>query len=153
MRSSPYCSSGIGRPCMATLVVLLAAVVSACGTPTASPAAPATVTETATVTVTASATPTALASIDHSSDSASADASRSDSTVVVPDGVGVDYQTAQDRWRGAGLVVMPANDATGANRIPIIDRNWVVLAQDPKPGTKVEVGAEITATVKKYTDS
>ena len=59
--------------------------------------------------------------------------------VTVPNGVGKDYQTAQDLWRAAGL-------------LPIIDSNWVVLSQIPKAGTKVESGSTITATVKKYTD-
>ena len=64
----------------------------------------------------------------------------------------MNYQGAQDLWRSAGLVVLPAEDATGANRIPFLDSNWVVLAQDLKPGTRVEDGTGITATVKKYTD-
>jgi hypothetical protein len=73
--------------------------------------------------------------------------------VVVPDGVGKDYQSAQDVWRAAGLHVAPAHDATGAHRLPVLDSNWVVLSQDPKAGTRVDVGSFITATVKKYTDS
>ncbi|MEU0562324.1 PASTA domain-containing protein [Dactylosporangium sp. NPDC006015] len=73
-------------------------------------------------------------------------------TVVVPNGVGMNYQAAQDAWRAAGLHVSPAVDATGANRLPVIDSNWVVLAQDPPAGTQVQAGSFITATVKKYTD-
>jgi hypothetical protein len=73
--------------------------------------------------------------------------------ILVPNGVGADYQTAQDLWRGAGLHVAPAIDATGANRLPVIDSNWVVLAQDPPANTEVDAGTFITATVKKYTDS
>ena len=73
--------------------------------------------------------------------------------VTVPNGVGKDYQTAQDLWRAAGLIVAPATDALGANRLPIIDSNWVVLSQIPKAGTKVKSGSTITATVKKYTDN
>jgi beta-lactam-binding protein with PASTA domain len=75
------------------------------------------------------------------------------SKVTVPNGVGKDYQTAQDLWRAAGLVVLPATDALGANRLPVIDSNWVVLSQSPKAGSSVESGASITATVKKYTDN
>jgi PASTA domain len=73
-------------------------------------------------------------------------------TVKVPNGVGMDYQSAQDVWRAAGLVVAPAKDATGAHRLPVIDSNWVVLGQDVKAGSKVPEGTLITATVKKYTD-
>ena len=72
--------------------------------------------------------------------------------VVVPNGVGKDYQTAQDLWRAAGLHVAPATDAKGTHRIPIIDSNWVVLAQDLKAGSSVPRDSFITATVKKYTD-
>jgi hypothetical protein len=64
----------------------------------------------------------------------------------------MDYQSAQDLWRAAGRHVAPAIDATGAHRLPVIDANWVVLAQDPQAGTVVDVGTFITATVKKYTD-
>ena len=74
-------------------------------------------------------------------------------TVAVPNGVGMDYQAAQDAWRAAGLHVSPAVDATGAHRLPIIDSNWVVLSQDPPAGTQVESGSSIVATVKKYTDT
>jgi beta-lactam-binding protein with PASTA domain len=72
--------------------------------------------------------------------------------IVVPDAVGKNYQQAQDLWRAAGLIVMPADDATGANRIPILDSNWYVVAQSPAAGSKVAYNSEITATIRKYTD-
>ena len=72
--------------------------------------------------------------------------------IRVPNGVGLDYQSAQDLWRGAGLHVAPAIDAAGAHRLPIIDSNWVVLSQDPPAGSLVDDDSFITATVKKYTD-
>lgn len=72
--------------------------------------------------------------------------------IEVPRGVGLDYQSAQDLWRAAGLHVAPAKDATGANRIPVIDSNWIVVSQDPKAGSMVEAGSFITATVKKDSD-
>ena len=99
-----------------------------------------------TVTVTETVTPAA-------SPSATKPAPTSKPTKIkVPNGVGLDYQEAQDLWRAAGLVVLPGTDATGANRIPILDRNWVVLEQDLKPGTTVDDGSSITATIKKFTD-
>lgn len=73
-------------------------------------------------------------------------------TIKVPNGVGMDYQSAQDLWRSAGLVVAPAVDATGAHRLPIIDSNWVVLSQDLKAGSQVADPSVITATVRKYSD-
>jgi len=72
--------------------------------------------------------------------------------VKVPNGVGLDYQSAQDLWRAAGLHVAPAKDATGANRIPLIDSNWIVLSQDPEAGSRVAVDSFITATIKKSSD-
>ncbi|GAA1027532.1 PASTA domain-containing protein [Virgisporangium ochraceum] len=73
--------------------------------------------------------------------------------VTVPNGVGMNYQAAQDAWRAAGLHVSPAVDATGANRLPIVDSNWVVLSQDPPAGSRVAAGSFIVATVKKYSDN
>ena len=49
-------------------------------------------------------------------------------------------------------MVGPAVDATGANRLPVLDLNWVVLEQDPAAGEVVDADTVITATVKKYTD-
>ncbi|MBC9820525.1 hypothetical protein [Terrabacter sp. MAHUQ-38] len=39
-----------------------------------------------------------------------------------------------------------------ANRIPVLDANWVVLGQDLKAGSKVAGNSFITATIKKYSD-
>jgi hypothetical protein len=125
----------------------------------------------ATVTVTAEATPTATVTVeptpaettkapaetptkqakpaDEPTEDAKADQS---ATFSVPDGVGMDYQSAQDLWRSKGLVVLPAEDATGANRLPFLDSNWVVLGQTPAAGTQAQDGDTITALVKKYTD-
>jgi hypothetical protein len=109
-------------------------------------AAPAqTVTETVEAPVPADTPETTAAVVDSQA--------KSPSKVTVPNGVGMNYQDAQDAWRAAGLHVAPANDATGANRIPVLDANWVVLAQDLKPGSKVAADSFITATIKKYTDN
>lgn len=72
--------------------------------------------------------------------------------VTVPDAVGLNYQDAQDTWRAAGLIVLPADDATGANRIPLVDSNWFVVSQTPAAGTVVPSGSDVRATIKKYTD-
>lgn len=72
--------------------------------------------------------------------------------VEVPDATGMNYQQAQDRWRSLGLLVGVATDATGANRLALLDSNWFVVDQDIAPGTTVATGTMITATVKKYTD-
>jgi len=74
-------------------------------------------------------------------------------TVVVADMIGQNYQDAQDVWRASGLVVTPADDATGANRLPFIDSNWYVVDQTPPGGTEVPNGSNVKATVKKYSDN
>ncbi|WP_222594171.1 PASTA domain-containing protein [Terrabacter aerolatus] len=110
------------------------------------PAPPAeTVTQTVRATVTVSASPAAA-------DSGAKPAAKPASKITVPDGVGMNYQEAQDLWRAAGLVVAPADDATRAHRLPVLDSNWVVLGQDLTAGSKVASGSMITATVMKYTD-
>ena len=117
-----------------------AALVSACSsTPTASP------------TVTVTAPPTATTALAPPVEPAPADPVGS-GKITVPNGVGKNYQDAQDLWRGSGLSVGVAEDATGANRLPVLDSGWVVLSQTPAAGTKVAPDTVITATVKKYTD-
>ncbi|HEX6056290.1 MAG TPA: PASTA domain-containing protein [Intrasporangium sp.] len=111
-----------------------------------------TVTATATVTETVSAVPTKTSEAPAAAASTPSIAPPAASRVAVPNGIGLNYQEAQDLWRAAGLHVAPAKDATGANRLPVLDSNWVVVAQDLKPGSKVTADSFITATVKKYTD-
>jgi hypothetical protein len=118
-------------------------------TQTAPAPAPETVTQTVQATVTVAAPEKKPAP---AADSSANQAAKPASKITVPDGVGMNYQDAQDLWRAAGLVVAPAEDATGANRLPVLDSNWVVLAQDLKAGSKVPADSMITATVKKYTD-
>lgn len=110
---------------------------------------------TATVTVTETATATVDAPASSQASTASADdvvPSPDADIVVVADMVGQNYQDAQDIWRASGLVVVPAEDATGANRLPFVDSNWYVVAQSPAGGSEVPPGSSIQATVKKYTD-
>lgn len=144
----------------AGLVGLVLGIVLGSGNNSDSPSA-ASVTEpipTASVTMTVTQGPTPTITVTASPSTSDALASTSapaaqPAKVKVPDGVGMNYQAAQDLWRSVGLVVLPATDATGAHRLPIIDSNWVVVAQDLKAGSAVEVGTGITATVKKYTDN
>ncbi len=112
-----------------------------------------------TVTVTAEPAPTPTVTVTAEPESTTEDTGAANNkpadnsgTFRVPDGVGMNYQDAQDLWRSQGLVVLPAEDATGANRMPMIDSGWVVLGQDPKPGTPAKDGDSITAVVKKYSD-
>ncbi len=119
----------------------------------ASPA-PTTTTVTQTVTVTGTVTQSATVTVTPAAPAAAAQTQAlSPARVKVPDAVGKDYQSAQDLWRGVGLVVGVAIDATGAGRLPMIDSNWVVVSQKPAAGAEVAEGTVITATVKKFSDS
>lgn len=128
--------------------VLLMLLISGCGGSGETVQPMVIVTATATVTATAQPAPVETSA----GDSVSGNAQSGSDSITVPDGVGMNYQDAQDLWRSQGLVVMPAEDATGANRIPILDSGWVVVSQDPAAGTQASDGDAITATIKKYTD-
>ena len=139
---------------MLLLASVAIAVTGCAGTPSAT--VTATVTETAISTPTAQTSPLVVPTQGVSSP-AQTEASEVVSApepgvIVVPDMVGQNYQDAQDVWRASGLVVVPAEDATGANRLALLDSNWYVVAQTPSGGTEVEPGSSIQATIRKYSD-
>lgn len=70
-------------------------------------------------------------------------------SVAVPNVVGVDLQLAQDTMQSAGLYNLSEEDATGAGRLMVLDRGWVVVEQVPAAGTKVASDATITLRSKK----
>ncbi|MFC0107791.1 PASTA domain-containing protein [Kibdelosporangium aridum] len=51
---------------------------------------------------------------------------------LVPDVVGMNHQQAQDTLQAAGFYVLGEEDATGRGRSLVLDRNWVVMEQNPK---------------------
>lgn len=55
---------------------------------------------------------------------------------VIPDVVGLDLQSAQDLMQAAGFYNLSEEDATGAGRLLLFDRNWTVVEQTPEPGTQ-----------------
>lgn len=69
--------------------------------------------------------------------------------VQVPDVVGKDHQLAQDTMQAAGLYNLAEEDATGQGRALFLDRNWTVVSQSPKAGSKVSEDATITLRAKK----
>jgi hypothetical protein len=69
--------------------------------------------------------------------------------IAVPDVVGLDHQLAQDTMQAAGLYILAEEDATGAGRMLLWDRNWTVVAQDPPSGTMVDENTTITLRSKK----
>lgn len=55
----------------------------------------------------------------------------------MPDVICMDLQTAQDTIQKAGVFFSRSFDATGAGRFQIIDSNWIVVSQEPEPGTRI----------------
>jgi hypothetical protein len=109
-------------------------MLAACGT--SGTADKPTVTTTATTTVTAS----------QSSPAPSPPATQ---TGVVPNVVGLNHQLAQDTMQAAGFYYLTEEDATGQGRALLNDRNWVVVSQDPAPGTHAPPETKITLRSKK----
>ncbi len=57
-------------------------------------------------------------------------------------------QAAQDLIQEHGVFYSRSQDATGQGRMQINDRNWIVVAQDPAPGTPITEGDAILSVVK-----
>jgi hypothetical protein len=72
--------------------------------------------------------------------------------ITVPNVVGKDHQFAQDTMQAAGLYNLSEEDATGQDRLLLIDRNWKVVTQTPAPGNKVSEDTTITLRSKKLSD-
>jgi beta-lactam-binding protein with PASTA domain len=73
-------------------------------------------------------------------------------TAAVPDVVGENHQVAQDTMQAAGFFKLLEEDATGQHRMLINDRNWVVVSQQPKAGSRVPLDTTVTLRSKKATD-
>jgi beta-lactam-binding protein with PASTA domain len=71
---------------------------------------------------------------------------------LVPDVVGKNHQEAQDALQAAGFYVLGEEDATGRGRNLVMDRNWVVVEQNPKAGTVLDTKQKVTLKSKKYDD-
>ena len=73
----------------------------------------------------------------------------SSESIRVPNVVGKDHQLGQDTMQAAGLYSLAEEDATGQGRALLVDRNWTVVSQFPKPGTQVDEDQRITLRSKK----
>jgi len=71
------------------------------------------------------------------SPAATSTAAPSSDTVPMPDVTCLNLQDAQDRIQDAGVFFSRSVDATGVGRNQIMDRNWVVVSQEPGPGTQI----------------
>ncbi|PPJ29398.1 hypothetical protein C5F51_12965 [Nocardia nova] len=79
----------------------------------------------------------------------SAPAATQAATVPMPNVVCMNLQAAQDLIQKAGVFFSRSKDATGAGRMQVLDRNWVVVAQTPAPGVPIGEGDAVLSVVKK----
>jgi beta-lactam-binding protein with PASTA domain len=115
-------SSGSTTPAPAVTVPVTASAPSSMNTPTSS-------------------APSASSTLDTTTDG-------SDTSVTVPDVVGMNLQSAQESLRALGLRTS-SSDATGQGRMQLWDRNWEVVGQSPAAGTQVSIGTSVDMSVKK----
>lgn len=68
--------------------------------------------------------------------------------VLMPDVVCMNLQVAQDTIQEAGVFFSRSEDATGQERLQVLDSNWVVVAQTPAPGSAIGEGDAVLSVVK-----
>lgn len=69
-------------------------------------------------------------------------------TAPMPDVVCLNLQLAQDTIQAAGVFYSRSVDATGAGRMQVVDRNWIVVSQQPAPGVPVGEGEAVLSVVR-----
>ncbi|MBT0565534.1 PASTA domain-containing protein [Williamsia sp. CHRR-6] len=67
---------------------------------------------------------------------------------VMPAVVCMNLQSAQDLIQENGVFFSRSVDATGQGRRQLMDRNWIVVAQTPAPGSPVGEGEAVLSVVK-----
>ncbi|AYF79416.1 hypothetical protein D7D52_26820 [Nocardia yunnanensis] len=72
----------------------------------------------------------------------------SGATAVMPNVVCMNLQDAQNKIHQAGVFYSRSKDATGKGRHQVLDRNWIVIAQNLAPGTPFGEGDAILSVVK-----
>jgi hypothetical protein len=66
----------------------------------------------------------------------------------MPSVVCMNLQDAQNKIQAAGVFFSRSNDATGRNRLQILDRDWIVVSQMPAPGVPIGEGDAVLSVVK-----
>jgi hypothetical protein len=66
----------------------------------------------------------------------------------MPDVIGLDLQAAQDLIQTTGVFYSRSYDCTGRGRNQVMDRNWLVVTQQPEPGTPIGEGDAVLGVVK-----
>jgi len=72
---------------------------------------------------------------------------------LMPDVLCMGLQDAQDEIQDRGVFFSKSVDATGEGRRQLWDRNWIVVDQDPAPGTPIGENEAVLSVVKKDEDS
>ncbi|MFG3441065.1 PASTA domain-containing protein [Nonomuraea sp. NPDC047897] len=133
------------RPVLTTCVVIAAASLTGCGgTPPAGP--------TATVTATVPAPAPSITDSPEQTDpprQETGPAAKPAAEKKLPNVVGMNLQEGQDTLQAAGFYLLNDKDATGQNRLQVLDRNWVVTKQSPAGGRTVRTDTLITLYAKK----
>jgi hypothetical protein len=70
----------------------------------------------------------------------------------VPNEVGKNHQAAQDDLQAHGFFNLRERDCTGRGRLLLFDRNWRVVRQSPRAGSRVSTNRAITLCSVKYSD-
>lgn len=73
-------------------------------------------------------------------------------TKRVPNVVGKQHQAAQDYLQSKGFYNLREKDCSGRDRLLLWDRNWKVVRQSPKAGTRLNTNKPITLCSVKYSD-
>jgi beta-lactam-binding protein with PASTA domain len=73
-------------------------------------------------------------------------------TKRVPNEVGRNHQAAQDDLQAHGFYNLREKDCSGRGRMLLFDRNWKVVRQSPRAGSRVSTNKTITLCSVKYTD-
>lgn len=71
----------------------------------------------------------------------------------MPDVVCMGLQAAQDEIQDRGVLLSKSEDATGAGRRQIWDRNWIVVSQTPAPGEPIGERDAVLSVVKTDEDN
>ncbi len=67
---------------------------------------------------------------------------------IMPNVVCLNLQDAQNAIQAAGVFFSRSSDATGRDRSQLVDRNWIVVGQNPSPGTPFGEGEAVLSAVK-----
>lgn len=87
-------------------------------------------------------------SLENSVSVVAVDSTVAEKTSLMPNVICMNLQSAQDLIQTTGVFFSNSEDATGQGRMQIFDRNWIVIAQRPEPGTPFGEGDAVLSVVK-----